>query len=578
MHQHYLQKTQSVRAIVVLFLFTIAFFSITEKTLAVEMAPYLGTPKINTTDSVFHIGVPQKDLELTYFVYNLPENVEAAVSISIVDGNGKEIFSFPVQKVGNGTYTLPWNGLINNQYITPGKYLFKLRATYPTPPSTAAMGDAYLPFGVEGKPFSMTVLTVNKNPYDPLAGEPIAFSYYLNATDKDALYDRRIFCEIAKPDTIETDLKVVHEFEPLSHPTSGTISLSWDGKDMNTGAYVIDSECYLSVKKENYVYTDSDYLEYANIPFIIARSDAPALLIKDFGLSNGAFSPALEEFYGSSSKTITLTFWINLPANITLSIRDTEDNEVRKEILTKPAGTVTYTWDGKDQNGQFVPTGNYTMTVKAITKNGLSAEDSASVGVDNIGVPGPCTAFTDVSPMFCDVFTFAKEKGIFLGDGNAEKTTVRPWDIINRAEAAAVIMRALKLKMLPGNGTNEGFIDADPMAWYMLDGTVRSAKSYDILRGYPDRTLKPWQAVSKAEFITMLVRAAKLQTPFVTEPPYADTPLLPEHTWYLPALNLAKKEGWLSSYQSDSFYPSDGMTRVDVGILLQDAYNSGLKF
>ena len=41
-----------------------------------------------------------------------------------------------------------------------------------------------------------------------------------------------------------------------------------------------------------------------------------------------------------------------------------------EDVGARGAGEGTYTWDGKDQNGQLVPEGDYTFSISATDVNG----------------------------------------------------------------------------------------------------------------------------------------------------------------------------------------------------------------
>ncbi len=91
--------------------------------------------------------------------------------------------------------------------------------------------------------------------------------------------------------------------------------------------------------------------------------------------------------------------------------------------------------------------------------------------------------------------------------------TFSPSAAITRAQTAALLVRALKLK--PGSASS--FTDVKSGAWFYRD--VQTATGAGLLRGYPDGTFKPNQPITREEMAVILVRAARLQGRTVTVTP-----------------------------------------------------------
>jgi flagellar basal-body rod modification protein FlgD len=83
-------------------------------------------------------------------------------------------------------------------------------------------------------------------------------------------------------------------------------------------------------------------------------------------------------------------FTIADAANVTVNIKDANGNTVYTEQGAMHAGSGTFTWDGKDNQGNTKPAGTYTISMQAVTGEGktinVSTETTGTVtGVDFTG-------------------------------------------------------------------------------------------------------------------------------------------------------------------------------------------------
>jgi flagellar basal-body rod modification protein FlgD len=60
------------------------------------------------------------------------------------------------------------------------------------------------------------------------------------------------------------------------------------------------------------------------------------------------------------------------PANVVATIKDASGNVVRTmDVGSKPAGPVSFAWDGRDDGGKSLGAGNYTVDLKATNADGV---------------------------------------------------------------------------------------------------------------------------------------------------------------------------------------------------------------
>ena len=94
-----------------------------------------------------------------------------------------------------------------------------------------------------------------------------------------------------------------------------------------------------------------------------------------------------------------------------------------------------------------------------------------------------------------------KDEGIMIGDVSG---TFRPDAFITRAEAAAVLLRMLKVAPFH-NLTASSFKDVPATHWAL--GYIESMQKYGLITGYPDGTYKPDAHILRSEFTAIADRA-----------------------------------------------------------------------
>lgn len=137
------------------------------------------------------------------------------------------------------------------------------------------------------------------------------------------------------------------------------------------------------------------------------------------------------------------------------------------------------------------------------------------------------------------------------GTGNA---MFSPNKQLTRAEAATILYNLLQSKELgPYECT---FSDVSSSAWYYT--AVRTLASYKVLAGYADGTFRPNQGITRAEFVTILVRLVGVQDADVTFSDVAST------HWAADYIATAANKGWVSGYGDGRFKPSATITRAEA--------------
>ncbi|MHB1042486.1 MAG: S-layer homology domain-containing protein [Eubacteriales bacterium] len=151
---------------------------------------------------------------------------------------------------------------------------------------------------------------------------------------------------------------------------------------------------------------------------------------------------------------------------------------IEKDGTLRPVPTKTVTINGKKYAAIFSRT------------NSIYALASKSVSFDDMKGHWAREAVNDLASRL-----------IINGVGNNSFTPGRD---ITRAEFAAIVVRALGLKV--SNGV--GFTDVKSGSWYY--GAVAAAYKYGIVSGYGDGTFKPDSKITRQEAMAMIARAMKV--------------------------------------------------------------------
>ncbi len=113
---------------------------------------------------------------------------------------------------------------------------------------------------------------------------------------------------------------------------------------------------------------------------------------------------------------------------------------------------------------------------------------------------------------------------------------------------------------------------ADVPADHWAHDYIEALAKSNIVSGFGDRTFKPNDPVTRAEFAAILDRAFLLSSqPITVQPPFTD---VPDNYWAADAIAAARSGGFLSGYPDNTFKPNDRIVRVQTLISLAN----GLKY
>lgn len=106
-------------------------------------------------------------------------------------------------------------------------------------------------------------------------------------------------------------------------------------------------------------------------------------------------------------------------------------------------------------------------------------------------------------------------------------------------------------------------------------GAIRELVARGYIKGYPDGTFQPNRKLTRAEFVTLVVRALELQVSNEASPEvmFSDT----QGHWAQDAIAAARNHGLIQGYSNDMFAPNEPITREQMAVILAKAHAYGLK-
>ena len=115
---------------------------------------------------------------------------------------------------------------------------------------------------------------------------------------------------------------------------------------------------------------------------------------------------------------------------------------------------------------------------------------------------------------------------------------------------------------------DERFSDVAPGAWYY--DNVMDAAANEYVSGDDDGTFKPGNAVTRAEFASMIAKAMDYDDSLAGETRFKD---VAADQWYAGAITFCADNGIISGYDDGTFQPGKTISRQEVASILKNAFN-----
>lgn len=138
-----------------------------------------------------------------------------------------------------------------------------------------------------------------------------------------------------------------------------------------------------------------------------------------------------------------------------------------------------------------------------------------------------------------------------------------PENLMTRAQAATILYNLMVSKE---RGAYEvSFSDVPEGSWYYEP--IMTLASYRVLSGYGDGTFCPENSVTRAEFVTMLVRIFGMEEGEIS---FSD---VSQNGWEAPYVATAVANGWVLGYEDGTFRPYNGITRAEAVVIVNRVLN-----
>jgi subtilisin family serine protease len=151
------------------------------------------------------------------------------------------------------------------------------------------------------------------------------------------------------------------------------------------------------------------------------------------------------------------------------------------------------------------------------------------------------------------------KKGIINGTGD---NRFEPKRAITRAEAIAMVIKAYK-PISPGTSQAKRFKDVRVNHW--ANDAIESAVRQGWIKGFPDDTFRPEQAITRAEMAFIIGHAEGVQPRLPTFDPFDD---VPKTHWSAPLLFAMRLNDQIDGVQSNLYKPKQQASRADFTVLL----------
>lgn len=282
-----------------------------------------------------------EDLALNYTL-----NKVADVEINIKDSKDKTIKTF--NKMANSTGSFSWDGTVASKLVAPGTYKVVLTATKAGEATATQSKDLVVAYNNASKP-GIDNYTLSTPSFDPdVEDTAIGFTN---------LRDANITVEIRQNDGVV--VRTFSNYEDDNFNAGDTHNVVWNGKN-SSGTIATDGgyKVFIELRNEYGVTTKEDTITLINTSGSISSSNNH--------IDDISFSPS-SKFKPGDDEELKIEFDAKVDlAELTISaVRGNDRYEIdHMEELDKETNLET-TWDGKDDDDEFVPEGTWKIEFKS---------------------------------------------------------------------------------------------------------------------------------------------------------------------------------------------------------------------
>lgn len=143
-----------------------------------------------------------------------------------------------------------------------------------------------------------------------------------------------------------------------------------------------------------------------------------------------------------------------------------------------------------------------------------------------------------------------------------EDGAFKPENNMTRAEAAAIFARNIAERKGENiSSRKSSFKDVSSKDWF--NNYIAYLEKYKVISGYDDKTFKPDEHITRAEFVTMCMRFYALDTKAAAAKKNIFNDV-PKSHWASGYIYSAVGMGWINGYSDSTFTPDSNITRAEV--------------
>jgi hypothetical protein len=303
------------------------------------------------------------------------------------------------------------------------------------------------------------------------------------------------------------------------------------------------------------------------VPYETTLADAGLPATVGITLSNGTMptvgvtwnggNPA---YNGSVAGSYTFTGKPTLPSGVT-----NPDSLTASVVVTVQNASNTPIGSGSGGGGG-TPSPILTLTTTSLPVGTVGQSYNQTIATNNEGT-APYT-FSVTSGTLPDGFTLDTQTGAITGTPNTAGTytfTISVKDANNNSasESYMLMVNAATVAQTPTTPSPSiQPVTLTDIAGNWAYASIEKLVALGAITGYPDGTFRPNNDITRAEFVTVLVKALKL--PPESGPVFADT----EGNWARSYISTAAADGIVTGFNATHFGPNDPITREQMAAMV----------
>lgn len=149
-----------------------------------------------------------------------------------------------------------------------------------------------------------------------------------------------------------------------------------------------------------------------------------------------------------------------------------------------------------------------------------------------------------------------EQKDFDFGSARFRFIATKAYDNVKIKLQEGVLVGFLDINIIKSDNP---FLDVDPSSKYY--DAIKYLKTKGIVQGYSDGTFRPYQYVSRAEMLKIILLGLKIPIESDTIVSFSDVPI---SQWYSPYVHTAKKLNIINGYPDGTFQPNKTINKVEA--------------